>query len=95
MLPLNKRNYECLIHFAGTKNSLCPFVSKKRFETFLCCCEEWLQFDEAASIIAKNSLQVCSQHERSENCEQYFFIKNAIIHLRTFRKLKELDNNKR
>ena len=69
---IKKNNNECLIHFAGTKDCLCPF-SKKRFETFLCRREEWLQFEEAASVIAKNSLQVCRQDESSENCEQYFF----------------------
>jgi hypothetical protein len=44
---IKKNNNECLIHFAGTKDRLCPF-SKKRFETFLCRREEWLQFEEAA-----------------------------------------------
>lgn len=61
-----------MINFARTKYSLRPFT-KERFETFLCRVEEWLQFDEAASVIAKRLLQVCRQDESSEKCSQYFF----------------------
>ena len=70
--PSKKKNNECLIHFAETKDSLRLFT-KKRFETFLCCREEWLQLDGAPSVIVKNSLEICHHRESSENCEQYCF----------------------
>jgi hypothetical protein len=87
MSVLNKKNYECFIHFAGTKDSLVPFT-KKRFETFLCRREEWLQFDEAASIIAKNSLQVCSQDKCSKNFGQYFFHQKCYNSITDISKIK-------
>lgn len=70
--PSKKQNSECLIHFPGINDSLRPFT-EKRFKTFLCRREEWLQLDETASVIAKNSLEVCPLDESSENCEQYHF----------------------
>lgn len=62
----------CLIHYTGTKGSLVPFT-KKRFETFRFRREEWLRYDEVASVIAKKSLKVCPEAESSENCGQFFF----------------------
>jgi hypothetical protein len=47
--------------------------TRKRFETFLRRREEWLETDEASSVIAKKSLQVCPKDESLENCGKYFF----------------------
>ena len=98
MLTSSKIENKCLIHFAGTKESLYPFT-KKRFETFLCRREEWLQLDDIVTIIAKNSLHVCCQDESSENYEQYFFHQKCynlftdISKLRRARQLKITHND--